>query len=56
MYLELELENEHTQNHHQYVPQPSPNKRTIIPIFAYVKSIAKETVTGMTKVHKEICE
>ncbi|KAJ9575926.1 hypothetical protein L9F63_007238, partial [Diploptera punctata] len=52
VYLELELENENKAEIHLH--QPSPNKRKIVPIFAYVKSLAKETVTGMTRVHKEI--
>ncbi|PSN48547.1 hypothetical protein C0J52_05914 [Blattella germanica] len=51
VYLELELENEHTENS-QY--GGNTNKRRIVPIFAYVKWFNKEAVTGNTRVHKEI--
>ena len=55
VYLELELEN-NLPNHQPFTSQRSPNKRTLIPIFAYVKNLIKEMVTGTTIVHKEICE
>jgi hypothetical protein len=56
VYLELELENKDSQNHHNLGPPPSSKQRRIVPIFAYVKHVIKDAVTGTTIVHKEICE
>jgi hypothetical protein len=56
VYLELELENEEFQNNHNILPQPNTKQRRIVPIFAYVKYLNKDSVTDRTSVHREICE